>query len=247
MPPGRGGAGWHQAHHDSLTGLPNRLVLEDRLDTAIRQAQLNGVPTSVLFIDLNDFKMVNDRDGHGMGDELLVAAADRLRETLRIDDTLARIGGDEFVVLLDGIDRDCAVRVAERLVAAIDWTQRYAARWPVGLFGASTGAAAALVAAAQRPEAMHAVVSRGGRPDLAGPVLAYVRAPTLLIGGGEDHQVLELNRKALLELRSEKQLVIVPGATHLFGEPGALDEVARLARAWFERHLLAREEHALPR
>ncbi|HEX3303003.1 MAG TPA: diguanylate cyclase [Thermomicrobiales bacterium] len=109
----------HQAHHDSLTGLPNRLVLEDRLDSAIRQAQSTGVPTSVLFIDLNDFKMINDRDGHAMGDELLVAAADRLRETLRIDDTLARIGGDEFVVLLDGMDRDYAVRVAERLTEAL--------------------------------------------------------------------------------------------------------------------------------
>jgi diguanylate cyclase (GGDEF)-like protein/PAS domain S-box-containing protein len=109
----------HQAHHDSLTGLPNRLVLEDRLDTAIRQAEMTGVPTSVLFIDLNDFKMVNDRDGHAMGDELLVAAADRLRETLRIDDTVARIGGDEFVVLLDGTDREYAVRVAERLVEAL--------------------------------------------------------------------------------------------------------------------------------
>ena len=109
----------HQAHHDSLTGLPNRLVLEDRLDTAISQAQCTGVPTSVLFIDLNDFKMVNDRYGHAMGDELLVAAAERLRETLRIDDTVARIGGDEFVVLLDGIDRDYAVHVAERLVEAL--------------------------------------------------------------------------------------------------------------------------------
>jgi putative phosphoribosyl transferase len=97
---------------------------------------------------------------------------------------------------------------------------------------------AALVAVTERPEAMGAVVSRGGRPDMAGPALARVRAPTLLIVGGNDHQVIELNRAAFAHLRCEKQLVIVPGATHLFEEPGALDEVARLARDWFERHLV---------
>jgi pimeloyl-ACP methyl ester carboxylesterase len=89
---------------------------------------------------------------------------------------------------------------------------------------------------------VHAVVSRGGRPDLAGPALAHVEAPTLLIVGGNDLLVIELNRTALAQLRSEKRLVIVPGATHLFEEPGALDEVARLAREWFERYL-AWEEH----
>ena len=108
---------------------------------------------------------------------------------------------------------------------------------PIGLFGASTGAAAALVAAAARPDDVGAVVSRGGRPDLAAPVLARVRAPTLLIVGGSDPVVLELNKQALELLQSEKQLVVVPGATHLFEEPGALDEVARLAANWFTRHL----------
>src|SRR5207245_2521526 len=108
---------------------------------------------------------------------------------------------------------------------------------PVGYFGASTGAAAALVAAAERPQAVGAVVSRGGRPDLAGPALGRVRAPTLLIVGGHDFPVIELNRQALAQLPGEKRLVIVPGATHLFEEPGALEEVARLAREWFERHL----------
>jgi dienelactone hydrolase len=133
--------------------------------------------------------------------------------------------------------------LAERLVGATDWLTRHpdTRHLRIGYFGASTGAAAALVAAAQRPDAVGAVVSRGGRPDLAGPALPLVRAPTLLIVGGNDVQVIELNRLAFEQLRCEKQLVIVPGATHLFEEPGALDEVARLARDWFERHLARAE------
>ena len=107
----------------------------------------------------------------------------------------------------------------------------------LGLFGASTGAAAALVAAARRPEQVHAVVSRGGRPDLAGASLADVRAPTLLIVGSRDVPVIALNREAMTRLRSPQRLEIVPGATHLFEEPGALDAVARLARDWFVAHL----------
>jgi putative phosphoribosyl transferase len=107
----------------------------------------------------------------------------------------------------------------------------------VGVFGASTGAAAALVAAARQPERISAVVSRGGRPDLAGESLEAVQAPTLLIVGGEDTQVITLNRQALARVRSERQLVIVPGATHLFEEPGTLDAVATLARDWFLRYL----------
>jgi dienelactone hydrolase len=129
--------------------------------------------------------------------------------------------------------------LAERLTAVTDWLtldpDTRALR--IGLFGASTGAAAALVTASDRPKAVGAVVSRGGRPDLACPRLCEVQAPTLLIVGGEDVEVLELNREAYEQLRCEKQLAIVPGATHLFEEPGALDEVARLAREWFERHL----------
>jgi putative phosphoribosyl transferase len=133
--------------------------------------------------------------------------------------------------------------LAERLVGVTDWLTQYpdTRHLRVGYFGASTGAAAALVAAAQRPDAVDAVVSRGGRPDLAGPALARVRAPTLLIVGGNDFPVIELNQAALAQLRCEKQLVIVPGATHLFEEPGALDAVARLAREWFERHLTPAE------
>jgi putative phosphoribosyl transferase len=140
--------------------------------------------------------------------------------------------------------------LAERLVAATDWlTQDANTRdLRVGYFGASTGAAAALVAAADRPEVVGATVSRGGRPDLAGPALARVQAPTLLIVGGNDFQVIELNRMAFAQLRCEKQLVIVPGATHLFEEPGALDEVARLAREWFEHYLTtAQARTAKPR
>src|SRR6266540_5112984 len=117
--------------------------------------------------------------------------------------------------------------LARRVIAAVDWLARGpAAHLAIGLFGASTGAAAALVAAAARPEEVAAVVSRGGRPDLAGPALPRVQAPTLLIVGAEDHAVIQMNEEALAELRCPKQLVLVPGATHLFEEPGTLEEVA---------------------
>lgn len=130
--------------------------------------------------------------------------------------------------------------LAERLVTATDWLaqQPQIASWPVGYFGASTGAGAALVAAARRPDTVGAVVSRGGRPDLAGAALVRVAAPTLLIVGERDEPVITLNRQALRKLgTAEKELVVVPGATHLFEEPGALEEVARLASDWFTRHL----------
>ena len=134
--------------------------------------------------------------------------------------------------------------LAERLVGVTDWLTHApeTRQLRIGYFGASTGAGAALVAAAERPEAVGAVVSRGGRPDLAGPALSRVRAPTLLIVGGNDVQVIALNRAALAQLRCEKHLVIVPGATQLFEEPGALGQVALLARSWFERHLNKKEE-----
>ena len=129
--------------------------------------------------------------------------------------------------------------LARRVVAATDWLAKQAAATglPIGCFGASTGAAAALVAAAERPDVVAAVVSRGGRPDLAGDVLGRVRAPTLLIVGGNDEVVLDLNRQAQATLRAETKLEIVPGATHLFPEPGKLERVAELARDWFTRHL----------
>ena len=128
--------------------------------------------------------------------------------------------------------------LADRLVGAIDWAQAHprTSSLPVGLFGASTGAAAALIAAARRPAAVRAVVSRGGRPDLAHASLDAVAAPTLLIVGGRDDVVIELNKHALARLKEPKQLQIVPGATHLFEEPGALDQVARLAKEWFGRY-----------
>ncbi|MDB5518869.1 MAG: dienelactone hydrolase-like enzyme [Tardiphaga sp.] len=131
--------------------------------------------------------------------------------------------------------------LTERLVDATDWLTQFpdTKGLPIGYFGASTGAAAALAAAAVRPDAVGAIVSRGGRPDLADDMaLVRVRAPTLLIVGEEDGQVVGLNRQAFAQLRCEKQLMIVPGASHLFEEPGALDEVARLARNWFQRHLI---------
>lgn len=130
--------------------------------------------------------------------------------------------------------------LAQRLGEVTDWLPKYleAENLKLGYFGASTGAAAALVAAADRPQAIQAVVSRGGRPDLAEASLPRVKAPTLLIVGGEDYQVIEMNREALRALRSEKTLVIIPGATHLFEERGALEEVARLATDWFRRYLI---------
>jgi putative phosphoribosyl transferase len=126
-----------------------------------------------------------------------------------------------------------------RLVALTDWLVEHppTAGLGVGLFGASTGAAAALAAAATRPGPVEAVVSRGGRPDLAGEFLRVVRQPTLLIVGGNDPEVIDLNRKAMNLMRAETRVEIVPGASHLFGEPGALEQVAELARDWFLPHL----------
>ena len=136
--------------------------------------------------------------------------------------------------------------LAARLLGATEWVARQAdtRALSIGYFGASTGAAAALVAAAERPDLVGAVVSRGGRPDLAGDSLERVKAPTLLIVGGEDHQVLELNRRARLRLRAESGIAVVPGATHLFEEPGALEQVASLAAGWFTRHLAAKPSRA---
>jgi len=129
--------------------------------------------------------------------------------------------------------------LTKRLIGAVDWLEARdeVADLPVGLFGASTGAAAALRAAAERPDRVAAVVSRGGRPDLAMPTLPQVRAPTLLIVGGDDEPVIGMNQKAAARLACEHRVDIVPGATHLFEEPGKLEEVARLAREWFVRHL----------
>ncbi|MCP2072496.1 UNVERIFIED_ORG: dienelactone hydrolase [Pseudomonas lini] len=129
--------------------------------------------------------------------------------------------------------------LAKRLVRVIDWIGHDSAlrSLRIGLFGASTGAAAALLAAVERADAVYAVVSRGGRTDLAGPALSQVRAPTLQIVGAQDPLVVRLNRQSSQALRCVQRLDIVPGATHLFEEPGALEEVARLAGDWFAEHL----------
>lgn len=129
--------------------------------------------------------------------------------------------------------------LSRRLGSAVDWLVQHpsARRLAVGLFGASTGAAAALCAAAARPQAVAAVVSRGGRPDLADPVLPRVKAPTLLIVGGEDRPVIDMNLAAASRLTCEHRLEIVAGATHLFEEPGKLEIVAQMAGRWFVRHL----------
>ena len=131
--------------------------------------------------------------------------------------------------------------LAARVEGAIDWAGRHdrTGGLKIGLFGASTGAAAALVAAAERPDTVHAVVSRGGRPDLAPHALPRVKAPVLLIVGGDDSPVIEMNRLAAQHITAEHRLEIVPGATHLFEEPGTLEAVAELATAWFLEHLAA--------
>ena len=147
---------------------------------------------------------------------------------------------EERVDLRTGYFRFDIGLLASRLIAATDWLAHNpdTGQLRIGYFGASTGAGAALVAAADQPQLVGAIVSRGGRPDLAEPTLPRVRAPTLLIVGKRDTGVIELNRAALARVRCEKELVIIPGATHFFEEPGALDAMARVARTWFERHLV---------
>ncbi|HLW37488.1 MAG TPA: dienelactone hydrolase family protein [Candidatus Eremiobacteraceae bacterium] len=129
--------------------------------------------------------------------------------------------------------------LAERLMMATDWAQQHETtkKFPIGYFGASTGAAAALIAAARRAKVARAVVSRGGRPDLAGDFLREVRAPVLLIVGGNDEQVLQLNRRAAAQLAAPYEILIIPNATHLFEEPGTLEQAAIAAREWFLSYL----------
>ena len=150
--------------------------------------------------------------------------------------------GEEAVDQHTGQFRFDIDRLAERVVAAIDWAgdQPTLAALPIACFGASTGAAAALMASASRPTRVRAVISRGGRPDLAGDALARVDAPTLLIVGGHDEPVIELNEDARRRLRVSAQTTIVPGATHLFEEPGALEKVASLALEWCQIYLRSR-------
>jgi dienelactone hydrolase len=169
------------------------------------------------------------------------------RRNRGVADALDRAG---FATLLldlltrdeESVDRDTREfrfdipRLGRRMLAAAEWARGHApvSHLPLAYFGASTGAAAALIAAAERPEACVAVVSRGGRPDLAGDALRRVAAPTLLIVGGDDEPVIELNRQAMARMHAEVKLEIIPGATHLFEEPGTLEEVSRLAVAWID-------------
>ena len=151
---------------------------------------------------------------------------------------------EEVLDIVTGRLRFDITLLADRLIAATAWLLQLqeTRRFRVGYFGASTGAAAALMAAAELPRSVIAVVSRGGRPDLAGPTIAKVEAATLLIVGGSDTAVIEMNRSAINQLHAVKQIEIVPGATHLFEEPGALDMVATLATRWFENYLTPPEE-----
>lgn len=134
--------------------------------------------------------------------------------------------------------------LGQRLVHAIDWLREQGSTQSlnIGLFGASTGAAAALIAAAERPEEVNAVVSRGGRPDLAGEALLRVKAPTLLIIGQRDTPVIEMNQSAQAQLKGTAEIVIVPGATHLFEEPGTMDQVTHHTESWFRTHLLEQQD-----
>jgi dienelactone hydrolase len=149
---------------------------------------------------------------------------------------------EESVDIRSGQHRFNIGLLAERLVHATNWAkqQQQTRDLRIGYFGSSTGGGAALVAAAELPQDVGAVVSRGGRPDLAGEALPNVKAPTLLIVGGDDHVVIDLNEQARAQMRCDVTLEIVPGATHLFEEPGALEEVAKLASDWFAAHLAAK-------
>jgi putative phosphoribosyl transferase len=196
-----------------------------------------GARAVVLFAHGSGSGLLSPRNRHVAGLLNRAKVATLLVDLLTADEEAidARTGHLRFDIEL----------LAQRLVGATDWlTQRPDTRQlAIGYFGASTGAAAALVAATQRGDVIGAIVSRGGRPDLAGAALPHVRAPTLLIVGGSDVHVIQLNRIALAELRCKKQLIIVPGATHLFEERGALDEVARLACEWFQGDLFSTARH----
>jgi putative phosphoribosyl transferase len=155
---------------------------------------------------------------------------------------------EQGVDAIDGRFRFDVRLLADRLLTASSWVraEQLTARFPLGYFGASTGAAAALIAAARAPDRVRAVVSRGGRPDLAGPFLDRVVAPTLLIVGGRDETVIGMNGDALRQLRGECRLEIVPGATHLFEEPGTLDQVIQLAGDWFSMYLTQADDVGPP-
>ena len=215
-------------------------VMQDQIDVVVRSRSVDlpgflGVPAgaggTVVF-------------AHGSGSSRLSGRNQYVASTLR-DAGLATLlfdlltPAEEHSDAIDGRLRFDIPFLAGRVVGAVDWlsSELGTADLNIGLFGASTGAAAALIAATERPDVVQAVVSRGGRPDLAAEALPRMGAPALLIVGGHDDVVIELNRKALAGLTCTKRLEIVPGATHLFEEPGTLEQAAALARDWFLQYL----------
>lgn len=211
--------------------------------------------TQTLLIEVTDAELPGDFVRPTGGDALIVFAhgSGSSRKSARNRQVAADLQGAGFGTLLfdmltaeeDRVDQQTAQfrfdipLIGRRMTDVIDWLgrARETSGLEVGLFGASTGAAAALIAAAERPRQVSAVVSRGGRPDLAVGVLERVEAPTLLIVGALDDEVIRLNEVARSHLGAECELELVPGATHLFEEPGALDHVAVLATDWFQRHM----------
>ena len=212
--------------------------------------------TSTLRIELPDASLIGDLNevGGAPGTVVFAHGSGSGRLSTRNRRVAGLLNGSGFSTLLFDLLSEAEARVdeytaehrfdipllAKRLTATVDWLgkQPGQARRPIGLFGASTGAAAALITASERPGVIAAVVSRGGRPDLAMAAIPAVKAPTLLIVGGRDAGVLVLNRRAAEVLRAPHEIAVVDGATHLFEEPGALDEVARLAGEWFGRYFV---------
>ncbi len=214
-----------------------------------------GITNLELLIETTDAELPGDLVLPQAGDALIVFAhgSGSSRRSARNRQVAAALEGAGFGTLLfdlltpeeEAVDRQTAEfrfdipLIGRRMTDVVDWLgrARETSHLEIGLFGASTGAAAALIAAAERPRSVSAVVSRGGRPDLAVAVLPRVEAPTLFIVGERDPEVIRLNEMARSHMRAVCELEIVPGATHLFEEPGALDHVAVLATSWFQRHM----------
>lgn len=214
-----------------------------------------GMTTIDLLIETTDAALPGELVVPTGGDALIVFAhgSGSSRRSPRNRQVAAALEGAGFGTLLfdlltpqeEGVDQQTAEfrfdipLIGRRMIDVVDWLgrARETSELEIGLFGASTGAAAALIAAAERPRRVSAVVSRGGRPDLAVAVLPRVEAPTLLIVGERDAEVIRLNQMARSHMRAECELEIVPGASHLFEEPGTLDHVAVLATGWFQRHM----------
>ena len=216
--------------------------------------QFDGIPSHSIHINCGDVVLAGDLSlpEHAQGLVLFVHGSGSSRHSPRNRAVAMDLARCKLATLLfdllsaeeEAMDLQTAQLrfniplLARRVLEVVDWIRRQPElrELPIGLFGASTGAAAALVAAAHRPRGIAAVVSRGGRPDLANAALTRVRAPTLLIVGGDDLEVVDLNEQAMSCMSCEKSLRIIPGATHLFEEPGALEQVSHLASGWFGHH-----------